>query len=152
MTKEKKKEKKIRTLDELPKKTQGKVKILFIRRQELKEIEDDLKVEKKNNTESLLQIIYDELQVDGIKVPGIGSATVLDRKPSLDDDLMKTSLKKYFKIDTVDKVLEYVKQSKEDLLRCYLKKMKMEDSAIELVVSESMKKSELSITFRPEKK
>jgi hypothetical protein len=54
-----------RTLEEIPKNLQDQMKSLFDRRVELKDIETDLEVEKKENSKEVMSIM-DELEIDQV--------------------------------------------------------------------------------------
>lgn len=155
-----KKTKVIRMIDELPKKLQTEVGDLFDKRAELKEIEDELKVSKEETTNRFLDIIYDDLQIDGIKreINGVcQTISLLDKAPTIGDDEMRASLKQYFMsvmadpteaMILVDSIVIEVNKTKEERLRDALVMQKAPPVKIQEIILGAQKESKLSVTFR----
>lgn len=155
-----KKTKVIRMIDELPKLYQKEVGELLDKRAELKEIEDELKISKEETTNRFLDIIYDDLQIDGIKreVDGVcQTVSLLDKAPTVGDDEMKASLKAHFisvmadpaeAMSLVDAIMIEVNRTKEERLQYALVMQKVKPAKIQEIISGSLKEVKLSVTFR----
>lgn len=154
------KEKVVRMFGELSKDLQLVVGALFDKRVQLKEIEDELKVSKDDNTEKFLDIIYDQLKIDGIKrvVGGVcQSIGIVDRGPSLDKEMTLAALKRYFGSKMKDKneammtaeaIAKELEKSKEERLRDLLVLQMVTPADIVKVIKGSQKETKLTVSLR----
>lgn len=154
------KEKVVREFKELSKDLQLVVGALFDKRVQLSEIEKELKISKDDNTEKFLDVIYDQLKIDGIKrVVGefCQSVGIVDRGPSIDKEMTLASLKRYFGSKIKDKneammtaeaVAKELEKSKEERLRDLLVLQHVTPADIMKIIPECQKETKLTVSLR----
>lgn len=161
------KEKITRNIEELSPELQLIVGALLDKRVQLAEIEKSVKEEKDENTEKFLDIIYDQLEIDGIKrIVGnvCQSVGITDRGPSIDKDRALVALKLYFTskmkdlnkaMSEAERVSKELEKSKEERLRGILEGMGFPAEEVKKVIEDSQKETKLTVTLRitkPKKK